>query len=445
MDRMVCIPSPSGQLAYSGESAEAPCTPDTPAKLRMRTDPATDIALIRARSDSNLPAATLGDSDALKVGQFALAIGNTLGLPGGTTASLNATIDTSAWSDGPNVVNIRAADSAGNWGPTTSVTVTIDHLGPTTTIDLPLDPNSVQRGSPVAIAGTASDVGRGDLNLAAAEWYLDSDPGIGLGTPMTASIGGFNASTEVISGTIPAGTTLGLSVGNHTLYVRSRDAVGNWTSPSASRTIVINSAPPLVVLASNFEGPTLVPPWSFVSGPSQLVQTPAAALGGSTGLSVTVKGTAQAGLTDLSPDNLSTYHARFYFDPNGARTGSGAQTIFRGVSSGSKALFQVQYRRYGHNYQARALLLLRNGKTLITSWYRIGNGKNVIEIAWKADTHGSLRLYINGTAKTTLLGNTRGQRLDRVRLGLMGPVPSHSAGVLYFDEFMSTVTQYIGK
>jgi serine protease Do len=52
------------------------------------TDPATDIALIRARSDSNLPAATLGDSDALKVGQFALAIGNTLGLPGGSTASL---------------------------------------------------------------------------------------------------------------------------------------------------------------------------------------------------------------------------------------------------------------------------------------------------------------------------------------------------------------------
>lgn len=51
-------------------------------------DPATDIALIRARSDSSLPAATLGDSDALKVGQFALAIGNTLGLPGGSTASL---------------------------------------------------------------------------------------------------------------------------------------------------------------------------------------------------------------------------------------------------------------------------------------------------------------------------------------------------------------------
>src|SRR5579872_426889 len=52
------------------------------------SDSATDIALIRVRNDTPLPAATLGDSDAIKVGQFALAIGNTLGLPGGSTASL---------------------------------------------------------------------------------------------------------------------------------------------------------------------------------------------------------------------------------------------------------------------------------------------------------------------------------------------------------------------
>lgn len=51
-------------------------------------DPATDIALIKVRSFEPLPSATLGDSDQLKVGQFALAIGNALGLPGGSTASL---------------------------------------------------------------------------------------------------------------------------------------------------------------------------------------------------------------------------------------------------------------------------------------------------------------------------------------------------------------------
>ncbi|MCP8306724.1 MAG: trypsin-like peptidase domain-containing protein [archaeon] len=49
-------------------------------------DPATDIALIKVDA-GNLPAAKLGDSEKLKVGQIAIAIGNSLGLPGGPTVS----------------------------------------------------------------------------------------------------------------------------------------------------------------------------------------------------------------------------------------------------------------------------------------------------------------------------------------------------------------------
>src|SRR5213080_1002224 len=51
------------------------------------SDPSTDIAVIHVEAE-NLPAATLGDSEQLKVGQLALAIGNTLGLQGGPTVSL---------------------------------------------------------------------------------------------------------------------------------------------------------------------------------------------------------------------------------------------------------------------------------------------------------------------------------------------------------------------
>jgi S1-C subfamily serine protease len=51
------------------------------------SDPATDVALIRVNAD-NLPSATLGDSESLKVGQFVLAIGNALGLPGAPTVSM---------------------------------------------------------------------------------------------------------------------------------------------------------------------------------------------------------------------------------------------------------------------------------------------------------------------------------------------------------------------
>jgi S1-C subfamily serine protease len=51
------------------------------------SDPATDVALVKVNAE-DLPYATLGDSESLKVGQFALAIGNALGLPGAPTVSL---------------------------------------------------------------------------------------------------------------------------------------------------------------------------------------------------------------------------------------------------------------------------------------------------------------------------------------------------------------------
>lgn len=52
------------------------------------SDPATDVALVRVHANESLPSAALGDSEALKVGQFVLAIGNTLGLPGAPTVSM---------------------------------------------------------------------------------------------------------------------------------------------------------------------------------------------------------------------------------------------------------------------------------------------------------------------------------------------------------------------
>jgi S1-C subfamily serine protease len=51
------------------------------------SDEATDVAVIRVHA-SDLPAAELGDSESLRVGQFVLAIGNALGLPGGPTVSM---------------------------------------------------------------------------------------------------------------------------------------------------------------------------------------------------------------------------------------------------------------------------------------------------------------------------------------------------------------------
>ncbi|MFC4120234.1 S1C family serine protease [Nonomuraea zeae] len=57
------------------------------------TDPATDLAVIRAEGVSGLTKATLGDSDQLKVGDGVLAIGSPLGLDGSVTAGIVSALD----------------------------------------------------------------------------------------------------------------------------------------------------------------------------------------------------------------------------------------------------------------------------------------------------------------------------------------------------------------
>jgi serine protease Do len=51
-------------------------------------DPKTDLAVLKVNSETPLPAVSFGDSDAMRVGDWALAIGNPFGLGGSVTAGI---------------------------------------------------------------------------------------------------------------------------------------------------------------------------------------------------------------------------------------------------------------------------------------------------------------------------------------------------------------------
>ena len=89
---------------------------ETPYEAKIiGTDEQTDLAIIKIEKD-NLTAAELGDSNSVKIGEFAMAIGNPLGMESSVTSGIISAVNRSVTSEDGTTYNLIQTDAAINSG-----------------------------------------------------------------------------------------------------------------------------------------------------------------------------------------------------------------------------------------------------------------------------------------------------------------------------------------
>mgnify|MGYP003933451941 CR=1 FL=1 len=148
----------------------------------------------------------------------------------------------------PHAVYVHGLDIAGNWGTTYGeVPIVIDRgladtEGPAIAA-LTINFIPAARAATVEIAATADDPNLLS-NVVGAEWFVDADPGEGLGTPLLAADGVFDATRETLVGTVDVGAW---TAGEYTFYARALDSSGFW-GPTASATVQVDQQIPVFTI-----------------------------------------------------------------------------------------------------------------------------------------------------------------------------------------------------
>jgi FtsP/CotA-like multicopper oxidase with cupredoxin domain len=173
-------------------------------------------------------------------------------------ASIPAATVLSGLAQGTHQLNIRAQDALGNWGAFSTLNLVVDRVAPNAT-SVSTGPAGPTNGTFGVQFGTGSN---GNLfyqrvdatitdpaaagvssNVVAAEYFFDTDPGQGKAGSMDPADGSFNSPSETVVFPVPIVSIAALSDGTHTIYVRGKDAAGNWGATGSIALVVDKTAP----------------------------------------------------------------------------------------------------------------------------------------------------------------------------------------------------------
>ncbi len=119
---------------------------------------------------------------------------------------------------------VHGQDANGNWGPMGSAVLDLVVEGPVIR-GQSLTPAATNGAVDVILRATADDSPMGNVNVVAAEYFIDTPGADGTGTAFSVDAPATLVSLET---NIAAAAIDALSEGPHTIYIHGQDALGNW-------------------------------------------------------------------------------------------------------------------------------------------------------------------------------------------------------------------------
>jgi hypothetical protein len=179
---------------------------------------------------------------------------------------------------GPHAISVRSQDALGNWGAPATIMLNVVGAGPVTSgVSAAKNPNNgaLPLNSSQPVVRVTATMTSARSTVGGAEGFIDTPPAnvTVRGFSFVPADGVWNGATETGYADIPLATINALSVGNHTIYVRGRDAVGNW-GDTATTVLFIDK------IAPTFTGMSLSPTTAIVGETVTLTVTGANDTGG---------------------------------------------------------------------------------------------------------------------------------------------------------------------